>query len=274
MATQRKVRTDEYGPTGPQTIEAPEAKTPTVSFSKLKNKVQEPERKTKVYSILNGGGIWCKVPSTATTRNPIRQIRYCPNEPSIYVDEQSQFAIREQVAFREGSLLVGSEFSNLQDFLDAHPDNVANGGNMFFEVNTEHNAEEELENEFLVHDAIAMVRDMQLDELLPVAMFLNIDPKRKSVEIRRELLGHAKSNPKAFIEMFDNPIVKVKAVLIQAVDFEILKISSEAMRWRDSGQIIITTPAGQDTLDVMARFCLTDKGSLVYAEITNRLSKL
>ena len=32
----------------------------------------------------------------------VREIRYCPNEPSIYVDEQSDNAIKESVAFREG----------------------------------------------------------------------------------------------------------------------------------------------------------------------------
>lgn len=274
MATQRKVRTDAYGPTGPSTHTEVEKASQTLSHEALIRKAETASRKTKVYSVVNGGGIWFKIRSIAVTKDPIRQIRYCPNEPSIYVDEQSQFAIVESVVFREGTLMVSPEQSNLQDFLDAHPDNMANGGTSFYIVDMEHDAEEELENEFLVHDAVSMVRDTELDGLLPVAMFLNIDPKRPSVEIRRELLTHAKANPKNFLEMFDNPIVKVKAVIIQAVDFQILKISSESMRWFDSNQTIITTPAGQDTLDVMARFCLTDKGALVYTEITNRLSKL
>jgi hypothetical protein len=274
MATQRKVRTDSFGPTT-STIQS-EVETPSQALSHvaLVKKADTGARKTKVYSIVNGGGIWFKIRSIAVTKDPIRQIRYCPNEPSIYVDEQSQYAIVESVVFREGTLMVGPEQPNLQDFLDCHPDNVANGGSSFYIVDMEHDAEKELDNEFLVHDAVSMVRDTELDGLLPVAMFLNIDPKKPSVEIRRELLSHAKSNPKAFLEMFDNPIVKVKAVLIQAVDFQILKITSETMRWYDSNQVIITTPAGQDTLDVMARFCLTDKGALVYAEVTNRLSKL
>ena len=274
MSTQRKVRTDAYGPTGPSTQSEVEKASQSLSHESLIKKLDTASRKTKVYSVVNAGGIWYKVRSIATTKNPIRQIRYCPNEPSIYVDQQSQYAILESVVFREGTLMVSPEQPNLQDFMDAHPDNVVNGGNSFYTIDMEHDAEEELDNEFLIHDAVSMVRDTELDGLLPVAMFLNIDPKKPSVEIRRELLSHAKSNPKAFIEMFDNPIVKVKAIIIQAVDFQILKISSESMRWYDNNQVIITTPAGQDTLDVMARFCLTDKGALVYAEITNRLSKL
>lgn len=274
MSTQRKVRTDAYGPTGPSTQLEVEKASQSLSHEALIKKSDTAARKTKVYSVVNAGGIWYKIRSIATTKDPIRQIRYCPNEPSIYVDEQSHYALLEAVVFREGTLMVSPEQPNLQDFIDAHPDNVANGGNSFYAIDMEHDAEEELDNEFLIHDAVSMVRDTELDGLLPVAMFLNIDPKKPSVEIRRELLSHAKSNPKAFIEMFDNPIVKVKAIIIQAVDFQILKISSESMRWYDNNQVIITTPAGQDTLDVMARFCLTDKGALVYAEITNRLSKL
>jgi len=274
MSTQRKVRTDAYGPTGPSTQSEVEKSSQSLSHEALIKKLDTASRKTKVYSVVNAGGIWYKIRSIATTKNPIRQIRYCPNEPSIYVDQQSQYAILEAVVFREGTLMVSPEQPNLQDFMDAHPDNAANGGNSFYVIDMEHDAEEELDNEFLIHDAVSMVRDTELDGLLPVAMFLNIDPKKPSVEIRRELLSHAKSNPKAFIEMFDNPIVKVKAIIIQAVDFQILKINSESMRWHDNNQVIITTPAGQDTLDVMARFCLTDKGALVYAEITNRLSKL
>jgi hypothetical protein len=105
-------------------------------------------------------------------------------------------------------------------------------------------------------------------------MFLSIDTNKKTVEIRKELLANAKSNPKTFIEMFDNPIVKTKAIIIQAVDFQILKQSSESMKWYDTNKNIITTPAGQDTLDVMARFCLSDKGALVYSEVLDRLGKL
>jgi len=274
MSTQRKVRTDAYGPTGPLTQSEVEKSSQSLSHEALIKKLDTASRKTKVYSVVNAGGIWYKIRSIATTKSPIRQIRFCPNEPSIYVDEQSQYAILESVVFREGTLMATAEQPNLQDFMDAHPDNVANGGNSFYVIDMEHDAEDELDNEFLIHDAVSMVRDTELDGLLPVAMFLNIDPKKPSVEIRRELLSHAKSNPKAFIEMFDNPIVKVKAIIIQAVDFQILKINSESMRWHDNNQVIITSPAGQDTLDVMARFCLTDKGALVYAEITNRLSKL
>ena len=36
----------------------------------------------------------------------LREIRYCPNEPSIYTDEQSKNAVKQSVVFREGKIFV------------------------------------------------------------------------------------------------------------------------------------------------------------------------
>ena len=119
-----------------------------------------------------------------------------------------------------------------------------------------------------------MVRDKSIDELIPVAMYLGIDTGQKNMEIKRELLMQAKSNPKRFIEMFDNPVVKIKSTIISAVDFQILKADSEGMKWFDSNKLIVSTPSGQDTIDVTTRFCLSEKGAIVFEEIERLLSKI
>ena len=88
----------------------------------------------------------------------VRQIRYCPNEPSIFVDEQSDNALRESVAFRAAKLFVPKSKPNLRRFLELHPGNKANGGNLFKKVDKRKEAQEELEKEFLVSDAVSIVR--------------------------------------------------------------------------------------------------------------------
>jgi hypothetical protein len=35
----------------------------------------------------------------------------------------------------------------------------------------------------------------------------------------------------------------------------------------------VSTPAGQDTTEVMTRFCLSEKGSILYNELQDSLSK-
>ena len=160
------------------------------------------------------------------------------------------------------------------EFLDKHPGNVANGGSKFKLVDNFKSSEKEVQDEFLVHDAVALVRTKDSDEILAVALALGIDIEQKMIEIRRELLREAKSNPQSFIKMFDDPRVKTRSAIIQATDFQILACKPDGVYWFDSGRLIISVPAGQDPTDIMVRFCLTEKGANVYDEIVSRLEKL
>jgi hypothetical protein len=235
------------------------------------------DRKTKVYTIPRGAGILFRIKSDAiiydneTGRN--RQIRYCPNEPSVYADEQSSNAIRAHVLFEEGILAVPANQANLQEFLDLHPMNRANGGGTFELVNTEAKAELDLDNEFLLHDAVSLVRNKSIDELMPVAIYLNMDTNQKNAELKRELLMEAKGNPKRFIELFDNPTVQVRAIIKKAVDFQILNSKEDGMYWFDSNRLIVATPVGQDTIKVMTQFCLTEKGGTAFESVKSELEK-
>jgi len=235
------------------------------------------DRKTKVYTIPRGAGILFRIKSDAiiydneTGRN--RQIRYCPNEPSVYADEQSSNAIRAHVLFEEGILAVPANQANLQEFLDLHPMNRANGGGTFELVNTEAKAELDLDNEFLLHDAVSLVRNKSIDELMPVAIYLNMDTNQKNAELKRELLMEAKGNPKRFIELFDNPTVQVRAIIKKAVEFQILNSKEDGMYWFDSNRLIVATPVGQDTIKVMTQFCLTEKGGTAFESVKSELEK-
>lgn len=230
------------------------------------------------FKMISGGGIVAPIRTDVTVfdkdRNKVRQIRYCPNEPSIYVEEQSEHARREHVIFRDKMLFVPSEKPNLLEFLLTHPDNKANGGKLFEMVDKSRSAEEELEREFTQFEAVAMVRDKDLSELLPVAMFLGINTNRKSAEIRRDLLIDAKKNPTRFVELFDNPQVKCKSAVLQAIDFQILNKKTDGMYWFDTNRLIVTAAAGLDPVDVMTRFCLTEKGAPVYDRLLEELNRL
>jgi hypothetical protein len=228
---------------------------------------------------MKGSGIWYKLKQNGITiydpqTDKVREIRYCENEPSVYTDEQSSNAIRSQIVFKEGILIVPPVKANLQDYLALHPSNKANGGSTFTIINKEAKATVELDQEFLLLDAVSIVRDKSIDELLPICMYLNIDVNQRNNEIRRELLLEAKGNPKNFIELMDNPYVRSMSVVKQAVDYNILKGKEDGMYWMDSGRLIVTTPVGQDTVTVMTRFCMTEKGASVYDEIVSRLEKI
>jgi len=265
MATQAKA--------APAAKKAPAAKS---GYKPIKK--EQDISSVRIFEIPSGGGIVCKIKSETTVYDKasgrVRQIRYCPGEPSIYKDEQSSNSRRSHVVFRDGMLVVPENQPNLAEFMLVHPDNQANGGGLFRLVDNTRNSEQEVENEFLTHDAVALVRTKDSDEILAVAVALGVNIEQKMIEIRRELLREAKANPKAFIEMFDDPRVKTRSAIIQAIDFQILAAKPDGVYWFDSGRLIISVPAGQDPTDIMVRFCLTEKGAIVYEEIVSRLEKL
>ena len=244
------------------------------SFKEFNNNKSKPSS----FKIISGGGIVCPIKTNVTVfdkeHNKVRQIRYAPNEPSIYVEEQSEHAQREHIVFRDKMLFVPVEKPNLLEFLMKHPDNRVNGGSLFEMIDKSRSAEEELEREFTQFEAIGMVRDKDISELLPVAMFLGINTNRKSAEIRRDLLMDAKKNPTRFVELFDNPQVKCKSAVLQAVDFQLLNKKEDGMYWFDTNRLIVTAAAGLDPVDVMTRFCLTEKGAPVYDRLIEELDRL
>lgn len=253
------------------------SKPATTEFA-IKQKLPK-RQEVFTYTIIKGGGLWYSLPQNGLTvfdeeTNSVRQIRYCPNEPSIYVDEQSDNALREHVVFNNGMLAVRYNKPNLLAYLNAHPGNKANGGRIFQLVDNNKSAEQEVEQEFMQHEAISLVREKDISELLPVAMYLSINVDQETMAIKRELLRHAKGNPSAFIKMFDNPMVKMRSAIMQAAEFQILDSRPDGMYWFDSGRLIVSTPAGMNTEDVMTRFCNTEKGAPVYEQIVARLNEI
>jgi hypothetical protein len=274
MAKQQLQREDEVLAPDAAQIEA----VPIFKPRRRQEPVQNTGRRQKIYQLVSGGGIWFKLSQSDITiydseKDTVRAIRYCPNEPSIYVDEQSPNGRRAHIIFSDKMLGVPVSQPNLQDYLDKHPGNTKNGGGIFYEINYEKKTDTLLHDEFLIHDAVSLIREKSIDDLIPVILYLNISLDQRNQEIRRELLIEAKSNPKAFIEMFDNPLVKMRSSISLAASNGILKINQDGVFWAESNRLILATPVGQDGVDMMTKFCLSEKGSLVHQEILKRLEK-
>ena len=262
------------------TVESPVVEV-TASKPKKKNIIKRKKDATThvEFEIPSRAGVVYMLPQKGVTifdseNDTVREIRYCPNEPSIYVDEQSDNAIKESVAFREGKLFVPKEKPNLRKFMESHPMNTANGGHIFRKVDKKKDASDELEKEFKVSEAVAMVRDKDINDLLPIALYFNVNINKPSSEIRFNLLRIAKSKPQDFIESFDSPSVTARSIVQQAKDYQIIEVKEDRCSWFDSKSMIVSVPVGQDPMDVMIRFCLTEKGSAVLSSLEERLEKL
>tara|TARA_R100001463_G_scaffold105312_1_gene159806 strand:+ start:1358 stop:2206 length:849 start_codon:yes stop_codon:yes gene_type:complete len=261
--------------------EAPVMEAPIKASTKKKRSIKRKETVSTIseYEIIKGGGIVFMLPQKGVTiydkeNDTVREIRYCPNEPSIFVDEQSENALRESVIFNNSRLFIPKEKPNLKKFLELHPSNTLNGGSLFKVVNKTKDASEELEKEFLVSDAISIVRDRDINDLLAIAMYYGININADTTEIRYNLLRIAKSKPKDFLQSLDSPEVTCRSSVKQAGDYQIIALKSNGVYWFDSNALIISVPVGQDPIDTMVRFCLTEKGASTFSLIEEKLDKL
>lgn len=247
---------------------------------KVRRNLPDESRLPQVYQTVNNkGGIFFKLRSKNVNvydeeSGTVRQIRYCPGEQSIFVDEQSSVSRVEHVVFENKTLVVPFDKPNLRKFLECHPDNAANGGSVFELANKEVDSEKELENEFAVTDAISLIKARDIDELLPIAISLNINTNQKDLSIKRALVQQAKANPIKFIELFDSPLVMARTTVAQSFDFQIIEDRNGAVVWFDTGKLIVSVPVGQDKVQVMTRFVMTDKGSTVLSELERQLAEI
>jgi hypothetical protein len=231
------------------------------------------------FEIIKGGGVVFMLPQKGVTvydkeKDTVRELRYCPNEPSVWRDEQSENAVKQSVVFSNRRLFVPKSKPNLRLFLDKHPGNMANGGSIFKQVDKRKNAVDQLNKEFKVTEAVTLVRDTDISDLLPIAIYFKVAIDSPVSEIRYNLLQIAKKKPQEFIESFDSPQVQTRASIQQASDYQIIKLKKDGAFWFDSNSLIVSVPAGQDPLDVMVRYCLTEKGAPVLSDIEQRLDKL
>tara|TARA_R110002167_G_scaffold88882_4_gene239545 strand:- start:854 stop:1699 length:846 start_codon:yes stop_codon:yes gene_type:complete len=270
-------RTAQPKPSAPQ-IEVLEENTFTLPTEPKKPSIKRREEvfTAKEYKTVRPSGTTFMMQQRGVTvydeeLDSVREICYCPNEPSVYKDDQSERSVRESIIFRDGRLFAPKEKPNLIRFMDLHPDNVKNGGKVFDVIDKKAKAKKDLSGELMKAEAVLLVRDKTFEELLSVALALGINVDRPSEEIKHDLLVQATSNPKRFIDSFDNPEVEMRARVNQASKYNIIKVAADSVRWFDTGRIIVSVPAGRNAVDVFVKYCLTEAGSSVIDEIESQL---
>lgn len=216
-----------------------------------------------------------------------RPIRHCPNERSIFIDEQSQHALVEPIIFQFGVLDVAPTEQITQLFLDNHPDNVKNGGGWFEEINDDEDAEREVEIEDLILDIKQTIRDKEKERdgvyalEMAVAVLINSVEKasRMSPEsLKRTLYNKVEENPHYFtddngnINIFDDEAMQRKYLTLRAIKDGIIKKSpnGKSMLWAKENTVITTTPRGVDLVEHFADFLSTNDGITVLEDIKRR----
>jgi hypothetical protein len=203
-----------------------------------------------------------------------RELKYCQNQKTSFVDEMKGDQRLEHIIFRSGSLFVEKEKVTLQKLLSLyHP----HRDNIYEEYKPAALAEEEIDVLNIQVDALTAARNIDID-MAEAIMRVEVGSKvsdLSSKELRRDLLVFAKNNPKLFLELADDENVMLRNFGIRAVEAGILRLSSDRRNflWGSNGRKLMVIPFDEHPYTALAHWFKTDEGMEIYSNIEKRLNQ-
>ena len=201
-----------------------------------------------------------------------RELKYCQNQKTPFVDEMIGDQRLEHIIFRNGTLFVEKEKTVLQKLLDIHP----HKDKIYYEYNPVEEAAEDIEILELEADAIVIARDIDID-LAEAIMRVEVGSKvseMSSKELKRDLLVFARNNPALFLELAADDNVQLRNFGIKAVELGIIKLSNDQRNflWGSNNRPIMTVPFDEHPYTALAHWFKTDEGMEIYSNIEKRLN--
>jgi len=196
--------------------------------------------------------------------NKRREIRYCKNEPSIYIEDQASYSKSEIIRFQNGVVVAMPtdpaliEFLRICNLCGDNANRLNDNPAAFYEVKPAVAAKMDIQDEITVLDAVSLALRAPLEKVMPIAKYLNIDTTRAVVEIRQDLKNMANKNAKAFISLFDNKEAILKGTIKTAEEYGVISISPEKVHWSNGG-VVCGVPLGQDPYQALIDY-VKDKG--------------
>jgi len=203
-----------------------------------------------------------------------RELKYCQNQKTPFVDEMKGDQRLEHIIFRSGNLLVEKEKVTLQKLLSLyHP----NRDNIYEEYKPAALAADEIDILEMQVDALTAARNVDID-MAEAIMRVEVGSKvsdLSSKELRRDLLVFAKNNPKLFLELADDENVMLRNFGIRAVEVGILRLSSDQRNflWGSNGRKLMVIPFDEHPYTALAHWFKTDEGMEIYSNIEKRLTE-
>ena len=202
-----------------------------------------------------------------------RELKYCENQRTCFVDEMKGDQRLAHIVFRNGSLFVEKEKTVLQKLLSLyHPDK----NKLYTEFEPVKQAEQDIEILELEADAIVIARDIDIEmaeAIMRVEKGSNVS-KMSSKELKRDLLVFARNNPALFLELVNDDNVQLRNFGIKATELGIIKLSGDQRNflWGSNDRPIMTVPFDEHPYTALAHWFKTDEGMEIYANIEKRLN--
>jgi len=272
MAKKQKTQVE---PT-PQVVEQPKVETPVMETPKPKK--AKWELKDRMYILSSGKKPLSKMIKAADiyffdeTLGYERELKYCENQRTVFVDEMKGDQRLSHIIFRSGNLYVPKEKTILQKFLSLyHPDRDV----MFYEDKPVARAEDHLD--WLEFEIAAMNAANNLDiDMMEAIMRVEVGSQvseMSSKELKRDLLLFAKKNPKLFLELVTDKNIGLRNIAIKACEAYIIELSQDqrSFSWKSTGRKLMNVPFDENPYSALASWFKTDEGVEVYSQIEKRL---
>ena len=202
-----------------------------------------------------------------------RELKYCQNQRTCFVDEMKGDQRLEHVVFRNGMLIIPKEKTVLQKLLSLyHPDR----DKMFYEEKPVAKAIGEIAWLEMEIEALNAAQNIDID-MAEAIMRVEVGSKvsdMSSKELRRDLLLYAKRNPELFLELVNDENVVLRNFGIRATEMGILKLSSDqrTFSWGSNDRKLMNVPFDEHPYSALAAWFKTDEGMEIYSNIEKRLN--
>jgi len=251
-------------------VEAPKIKAKSKDTWEIKDRIYylKNDKKPLSYSIRASNLFWFD-----EQKGYEREIKYCQNQRTCFVDEMKGEQRLEHIVFRGGILFVPKEQTTLQKFLSLyHP----HRDKLFYEHNPVEIAKDELDWLEYEVEALSIAKDLDIDlaeAIMRVERGSEVS-NLSSKELKRDLLIFAKNNPQLFIELVSDDNVQLRNFGIKAVEANIIRLSNDQRYfvWSSTDRKIMTVPFDEHPYTALAHWFKTDEGMEIYQNIEKRLN--
>ena len=202
-----------------------------------------------------------------------RELKYCQNQKTVFVDEMKGDQRLEHIVFRNGMLMIEKEKTVLQKLLSLyHPDRDV----VFYEEKPAAKAIGEIAWIEMEIEALNAAQNIDID-MAEAIMRVEVGSKvsdMSSKELRRDLLLYAKRNPELFLELVNDENVVLRNFGIRATEMGILKLSSDqrTFSWGSNETKLMHFPFDQHPYSALPALFKTDEGMEIYSNIEKRLN--
>ena len=201
-----------------------------------------------------------------------RELRYAPNQKSLFVDEQDNRVQIEHVIFENGALYVPRTNVVLQQLLsNYHPE----AGKVWEEIDELQEAVDDIDQIELELEALKLVQELEIEHLeaiLRTELGSEVTTM-SSKEIKRDCYLFAKNNPGLFTEIANDEDIKLRNLANRSVENGVVNLTDDntTFKWSKTGKKILTVPFDEHPYTAFARFLKTDDGINVMKAIEKKL---